>query len=539
MPRRLSALLILFLTRSQRAVEAGGLPLLAEPRGSLRHFGRAHYDDSLPTTTWEDLSREGSLSVVCDASAPPEEQCGAELVCRKGVCSHCADDGECPVRHSCQRRWAAKNVCRPLQQMAWRQVVSDPKEFLCTILVFFAAMLAATAGTGGGGIYVPLLIMLSSVKADAAIQVSQCMVLCGSVVNLSFFVCQRHPVSLEKAKVDFDCVARLQPLLMLGVTVGVLVHRISPKWLLLALLGCTLGLACWRSTIKGLRQFREESAESKTSPRAARPLPSFWHAVENGLQVAKEQVRRHRRQLCSIFAVWLFMVLASFHGLNACTGKFVGFFSVLATVLVATTIAVERYVCPSMLAPLALGGRPGGVPPARRGAGEGAWLPLVGLGAGLLGGMLGLGGGIIVGPCLLEIGMHSEAVQASTAAIVFMSSSLATIQYVNHLTPIWDYMLWYSVVVVAATFLGQYLAEIVVRTRKRYSAITLSIAAILFASLLALTFVGVSVIRSDFELGRQIRFSTSRLCRSLSPTLPRPIVVRRPEEALPKGFGAR
>merc|ERR1719444_452809 len=106
-------------------------------------------------------------------------------------------------------------------------------------------------------------------------------------------------------------------------------------------------------------------------------------------------------------------------------------------------------------------------------------MPAVALGAGFLGGLLGLGGGVIVGPVLLELGMHSEAVQATTAAFVFLSSSLATVQFALLSQHIWHYALWYGLIVGFATILGQYVCTEVVQKRKRYSAITLSIAGVL------------------------------------------------------------
>merc|ERR1719277_2571798 len=91
--------------------------------------------------------------------------------------------------------------------------------------------------------------------------------------------------------------------------------------------------------------------------------------------------------------------------------------------------------------------------------------PLAAFGAGFLGGLLGLGGGIIMSPVLIEVGMHSEAVQATTAVFVFLSSSLATIQFARLHQHVWHYALWYGGVTVVATMLGQYLCDVYVRKR--------------------------------------------------------------------------
>ena len=38
--------------------------------------------------------------------------------------------------------------------------------------------------------------------------------------------------------------------------------------------------------------------------------------------------------------------------------------------------------------------------------------------AGILGGLVGIGGGMILGPLLLELGLHSRAVSATSATAV-------------------------------------------------------------------------------------------------------------------------
>merc|ERR1719326_2132851 len=76
--------------------------------------------------------------------------------------------------------------------------------------------------------------------------------------------------------------------------------------------------------------------------------------------------------------------------------------------------------------------------------------PAVAFGGGVLGGLLGLGGGVIMSPLLLEVGMHAESVQATTAVIVFLSSSLATIQFALLSQIVWHYALWYSMITILA-----------------------------------------------------------------------------------------
>merc|ERR1719277_1397266 len=92
------------------------------------------------------------------------------------------------------------------------------------------------------------------------------------------------------------------------------------------------------------------------------------------------------------------------------------------------------------------------------------WLyPLLSTAAGFLGGFLGIGGGIIMGPLLLELGMANEASQATTAMFVFLSSSLATIQFVALGKAMPEYAAWFTTWVVVSTIVGQTLVDYVIR----------------------------------------------------------------------------
>eukprot|EP00928_Gymnodinium_smaydae_P027678 TRINITY_DN21322_c0_g1_i1.p1 TRINITY_DN21322_c0_g1~~TRINITY_DN21322_c0_g1_i1.p1 ORF type:complete len:601 (+),score=103.25 TRINITY_DN21322_c0_g1_i1:169-1971(+) len=511
---------------------------------SLEPFGRARYDDDAPLVTWQDWSAtDNRLGSVCDPDKHGGEQCGGSLVCRQGICRHCMRDKECPSLHQCVETGLADghgNQCRPLKKLAWEQAANDKYECLCTILVFLASVLSAAAGTGGGGVFVPLLVMLSHIKVEAAVPLSQCMVFCGSVVNLFFFVGQRHPEIPDQPKIDYNCVVLFEPMLVLGVTLGVIVHQTAPKWLIVVLLAATLSLALWRTALKGKKQYLQESAAQ--AAKAAVAAPALTADAEAGVKEAKKEEKKaestpglppacvagradgseepveepmqgHYWQLSGIGAVWVLMLLSSAHGVPVCSRRYLAYVLLLSSALCAATFYFERSILVD-LADAKAAGSPSSSPVVS--PGDDLWgrarLPAVAFGAGFLGGLLGLGGGVIVGPVLLEIGMHSEAVQATTAAFVFLSSSLATVQFALLSKHIWHYALWYGGLVGVATLVGQYLCIEVVQKRKRYSAITLSIAGILLASLVALTFVGADAVIQDVVSGRQMWFSSERLC---------------------------
>jgi uncharacterized membrane protein YfcA len=461
----------------------------------FREFGQAHYDVTTLDNpqTWEDIGRSDKLGHLCEES----DDCGKTLVCREGICRRCRKDTECPADRACRRPFSGFATCEKMRKKVWARFFTEPGEFFATVFIFLSAMLAAAAGLGGGGMFVPLLLLLSRLKAESTVATSQAMIFCGSLVNLSVFVFQRHPEHPTQAKIDYNASILLEPMLVFGVTVGVVCHQMTPLWVLLLLLSITLGIAFWRAFTKGLKQWQEETRVM----------------VEAGIHRAESYrefvllTNRNAPQVIGIIVLWVMMLVVSFHGIPPCSWLFVGLIVCLGLVLITYTFFISVFIVRESEHE-----QPRPIVWSSQGSGKDhiykLKYPFVALIAGFLGGLLGLGGGVIMSPVLLEVGMHSEAVQATTAVFVFVSSSLATIQYAIMQMHVWDYTVWYSLVCVIATVVGQWGISIFIKRNRRYSAITLAIAAVLLFSLVALMFVGIlQVMEEGFE-----SFSMERLC---------------------------
>lgn len=503
-------------------------PIVRESE-SFRVLGHSLYSDDL-FATWADLHFQPTRVGLTCSPERPREACGQHLVCHKRLCMHCQSDRECGRNSFCQKEITGKNMCVKERAHVWTEVTRDHYELLCSILVFVASLLSAAAGLGGGGVFVPLLILFSGLAPSDAVPLSQVMILCGSLVNLSVFVRQRHPEHPDQAKIDYNCVALFQPMLVAGVTLGVLINKLSPNWIIIVLLLITLLIAMWRSSLKAMQQYRKEQTQAEPSPRETDQSSQM---SEDSWQNFFWLTNVNFRPISSIVFTWIAMLAASLHNLSVCSYRYAWYLVGVIAAMGLMTYLVNIYVINKSTEsdPYDDELSPAQVPDQK----TDRWLTnrstwkgsqygtlgalvyaLISFSAGLLGGLLGLGGGIILGPILLELGLHSEAVQATTALFVFISSSLATIQYalLSVEVYIWHYTLWYASITTVATVIGQWACNAYVRKSRKYSLITFSMVAVIAFSALALGIVGGLQIYQDYKAGSQMGFSSERLCNA-------------------------
>lgn len=501
-----------------------GAPRESAP--SLEGFGSAVYPDWPPPPTWDTLGHglpQGDvadrLGSPCGANGTSSHfhdsglgalgtiGCGDKLVCREGLCRHCVVDEECQADHVCSKYFVGMDVCMPREKEVWDRVAEgDLGEILCTLLVMFASGVAAIAGVSGGGVFVPIFLILSSVLPESAVPLSQCLTACGSLVNVLTFLNQRYPGTHAGAKIDYDCVALFQPMLVLGVILGVFLHEVVPRWLVLLLLCLTLATALWRVAAKGIQQFQDEAAVltlDVSPPEASEPFDTwFMDAATAYVADSVELMSGSATQLMVIVFVWTLALLYSSQNEQVCTAAFLRGLLLLAASLAGCTALAQRYAIADS-----------GMWKAASTPRDSANFGLIALGAGVLGGTCGMGGGIIVGPVLLELGLPAEVVQATTSLFVLLSSSLATVRFAvaDHL--VWHYALWYGAAAIVAAVVGLRVCDVAIRKHRRLSIIPLSIAAILLASLVALAFAGSLQVAKDIDAGERLTFSVSRLCQ--------------------------
>ena len=134
-------------------------------------------------------------------------------------------------------------------------------------LASLGLIMAAGGGIGGGGMLVPIYILIFGLDARHAIPLSNVTVLGGAIANTFFFnVWKRHPHA-DRPLIDWDLILMMEPMTIAGALIGTKVNKLLPEHIIVILLFIILSLTA-RKTLRKARDMyeREQYDAVDTSP---------------------------------------------------------------------------------------------------------------------------------------------------------------------------------------------------------------------------------------------------------------------------------
>ncbi|KAG2403096.1 Sulfite exporter TauE/SafE family protein [Vigna angularis] len=330
----------------------------------------------------------------------------------------------------------------PDLQPSWRLV-------LATVIGFVGSACGTVGGVGGGGIFVPMLNLLLGFDTKSAAALSKCMIMGASASSVWFNVRVPHPTK-EVPILDYDLALLFQPMLMLGITVGVALSVVFPYWLITVLI-IILFIVRIDTKCEPLIPREEKSTvveeDSGTGSGNDVESCSIWYWVLFGLQFPIALL------LFGYEAVKLYKE----HKRRMSTGN-------------------SECICGASIEWTAV---------------NLAFCALCGIVGGVVGGLLGSGGGFILGPLLLEIGVIPQVASATATFVMMFSSSLSVVEfYLLKRFPI-PYALYLTSVSILAGFWGQFFVRRIVAFLGRASIIVFILSGVIFASALTMGVVGI------------------------------------------------
>ncbi|XP_010527869.1 PREDICTED: uncharacterized protein LOC104805133 [Tarenaya hassleriana] len=395
-----------------------------------------------------------------------------------------------PLSHS-ERIW-------PDLELSWKLVAT-------TVIGFLGSACGTVGGVGGGGIFVPMLTLIIGFDTKSAAAISKCMIMGASISSVWYNLRVPHPTK-EVPILDYDLALLFQPMLLLGITLGVSLSVVFPYWLITVLIIVLFIGTSSRSFFKGVEMWKEETILNNEMAKQQVSLvnshgellidteyePLIPKNEKSKLEILCSNLRW--KGLLVLVLTWLaFLIIQVIKNeTKACSTLYWVLVCLQVPIAIGMTgiEAVKLFreherrissgnteaICEASIdwTPLNL-----------------AFCAFCGIVGGTVGGLLGSGGGFVLGPLLLEIGVIPQVASATATFVMMYSSSLSVVEfYLLKRFPM-PYALYLTTVSILAGFWGQSFIRKLVTILRRASIIVFVLSGVIFASALIMGVVGV------------------------------------------------
>ncbi|KAG6520801.1 hypothetical protein ZIOFF_017862 [Zingiber officinale] len=166
-----------------------------------------------------------------------------------------------------------KNSYKPVwppMEFGWKIVVGS-------MIGFFGAAFGSVGGVGGGGIFMPMLALIVGFDPKSTTAISKCMIMGAAGSTVYYNLKLRHP-SLHMAVIDYDLALLIQPMLMLGISIGVIFNGVFPDWMVTVLLIVLFIGTSTKAFMKGVDTWKLETILKREA--AKRLVPNGREDIE-------------------------------------------------------------------------------------------------------------------------------------------------------------------------------------------------------------------------------------------------------------------
>ncbi|KAH9568557.1 hypothetical protein CY35_03G083600 [Sphagnum magellanicum] len=329
----------------------------------------------------------------------------------------------------------------PKFEPSWRLAIG-------TFLGFMGAAFGSVGGVGGGGFYLPILSLVIGFDTKTTTALSKSMIMGAAFAAVLYNLKMSHPTCRNQPVIDYNIALLFQPMLLLGISIGVTFNIMFADWmvtLLLILLFTSIVISAFRKaicmwnaetrfakgqhsplpiTITGCeKDLAEEEIEymalsdaencqsaAVSEPTTCEPQPVICQPTESCPTL---QNNVQWKSMGLLFLVWLvFLILQILkNGVATCS---VWYWVVnCAQIPVALGVTGFQALCLYRTSQIASQTNTEvdldyTLTDLNWGVGKLVIYAGSAVGTGTMGGLLGVGGGTIIGPFLLELGLPPE-----------------------------------------------------------------------------------------------------------------------------------
>ncbi|XP_059275214.1 sulfite exporter TauE/SafE family protein 3-like [Lycium ferocissimum] len=391
-------------------------------------------------------------------------------------------------------------------QHVWPEMKFGWKIVVGSIIGFLGAAFGSVGGVGGGGIFVPMLSLIVGFDPKSSTAISKCMIMGASVSTVYYNLKLRHP-TIDMPIIDYDLAVLIQPMLMLGISIGVTFNVIFADWMVTVLLIILFVATSTKAFLRGVETWKKETIMKKETEAAKKSgangagedaeyklLPGGPNAdtqkketePEPEVPILENVCWKETGLLCIVWVAFLGLQLGKNYTDN-CTPTY----WVVNLLQIPVALGVSSYEAVSLYK---------GWRKIESKGEDGTNFQVLqlmtycflGIVAGMVGGLLGLGGGFIMGPMFLELGVPPQVSSATATFAMMFSSSMSVVEYyLIKRFPV-PYAAYFVAVATVAALIGQHVVRRMIVILGRASLIIFILAFTIFVSAISLGGVGVS-----------------------------------------------
>ncbi|XP_073222965.1 sulfite exporter TauE/SafE family protein 3-like isoform X2 [Cicer arietinum] len=378
----------------------------------------------------------------------------------------------------------------PDMEFGWNIIVG-------TLIGIFGAAFGSVGGVGGGGIFVPMLILIIGFDPKSATAISKCMVTGAAISSVFFNLKLRHP-TLDIPMIDYDLVLLNAPVIILGISIGVVISVVFADWMITVLLIIIFIVTSMKAFLKGLDTWKKETIMKKEAIKLLESTATSSGEVEykflpscpnDGPQkeILQGTILSNIRWkkfglLCFVwFAVLLLQITKNYTTTCSMT------YWILSLLQIPVTVGVSMYQAIGLYQ-----GKKITVSKQDHGTHWPLHLLILSLCcallAGILGGLLGVGSGFVMGPLFIELGIAPQVASATATLGMTFTASISVVQYyLLNRFPV-PYALYLTLVATVAAYIGQKIIDKLINIFQRASLIIFVLSFTILVSAIALDY---------------------------------------------------
>ena len=385
------------------------------------------------------------------------------------------------------------------------------------ISIFIAAGMSNASGLGGGLLFIPVLLLIMNFYPHEAIPISKMVIFAGAFTSFIHNTKVRRPGRNAKA-LNYNLVIVNTSNLLLGTVFGVTLNKILPNTLILFLLCILLFFYSYKTFKTFLKFHREESGQDSSmgsrfnSSRNLDINQPFDQSVNRELN--KEQYLLRWDKLQFVLVPFLIMAILSILRESEMVSKCSALYWILVILFIMIVLLFDYFVIIHIEKEYNYR-RTINFPFDSK---DINWtrntiikLCFIGFVAGFVAGTIGIGGGVVLGPILLDLGIHPIVGTVTTNFLVLITSSSTTFQFILFKMLNYEYGFFCIIFSALGSYCGTYLVNTYVKRTGKQSFIVLILFFVVVISAVVLPLSSLLNIVNDYKKGMDI-FEFEPLC---------------------------